>query len=202
MEKNFLNKRVGQVPKRIEAIEVASVVAVILVCSLACPLLLVGSSGVVAQNSQFLIGSVVNCALIMAAVRFSGKIKIASIICLPSVTAGATFVLFAVGNVFGLYMIPAIWLGNLMLVLSFKYLYVHKKWNFVNVAVVAALCKVGLIFGGYNLLLLVGVIPMGSPVAAALFTVMGVNQLITATVGAVLAFGLIKILYPTRNVML
>ena len=176
----------GHVSARVERIELAIVIAMILLAAIVCPLLLRGSDGFLSQNSQFFLGPVVNAALIIAAINFR-KLSTAVTIFAPSVFALAGGLFLALGNIFALYMIPAIWLGNLALVLVFKYMYKHKKLPYISTAVVAILLKAAIIFAGYNILVAVDLIPAGSPAAIAMFSMMGIYQVITATLGAILA---------------
>ena len=197
MEKrNFLNKRIGAVGARAEVIELFAVVTVILVMTLILPLAFAGNNVV---NNQFLVGATVNCALIIAGISFRGILRTFGIVFLPSVIALLSGLILSMGSVYMLYMIPAIWLGNASVVFGFKYLYTHKKLNFALTSAIIIALKAGFIFAGYNLLLAIGLIPAGSPVAETLFTAMGLNQLITATLGCIAAFGVVKISYRQAN---
>ena len=88
-------------------------------------------------------------------------------------------------------MIPAIWLGNFALVYLYRKIYVEKKKNYVLTSVVAILVKAAIIFFGFNLLTWVNVIPGQGKVFEALQLSMGMNQLVTATVAAVVVAGII-----------
>ncbi|MCL2570693.1 MAG: hypothetical protein FWE16_05860 [Firmicutes bacterium] len=161
---------------------------VLLVATFACPLLARALSNP-AINNQFLIGPIVNAALIIGAVRLRRVTYLLPIIFLPSVTAISLNLIFAVGNQFMLMMIPAIWLGNSLLVISFKLL--HSK-SFVAASVIGILAKAGIIFAVFNILVVMGAI--FGPAETAMWSVMGVNQLITATAGAAIAFGAIRLI--------
>ena len=190
MKKSFLDKRLNNVGARVEVIEVLAISAMLIVFCLALPILLFGKS--LPIENQLLIGPMVNCALIFGALNFRGVTKNVGVICAPSVLAVSVGLIGFMG-VYAMYMIPAIWLGNVALVLSFKFFHVHKKVNFVATATIAIVAKVALIFGGFQLLVLMGAIPTGP--AGAMVLGMGLYQLITATVGSVLAFGVVKALY-------
>jgi|GEM_PF-720459 len=165
-----------------------------------------------AQNHQFFVGPAVNTALVLAAIKVRGHTKILSIVLLPSISSIVLGLWFAVGSQFMLYMIPAIWLGNMALVLAFKLLYnrgiknsepkqlpknstltakiKYIELRFMIASIIGIGAKVGVIFGIYAILRAFGVFP--PPVASAMWTVMGVNQLITATIGCVIAYGVVK----------
>ena len=195
--KNFLKTRgYGTVSVGVEAIEFAAVLAVILLGSLVMPILLNGHSGWFVKNNQFIIGPAVNCALIFAGINFRGWLKTAVVIFLPSVLA-LTLGLLAFSSIYAMYMIPAIWLGNLSIVLLFKYLHVHKGINFALTAFIAVAVKAGLIFGGYNVLVQFALLP--TKVAGMMYLAMGVYQIITAAVGCVLAYLIVKLAYRKVN---
>ena len=99
-----------------------------------------------------------------------------------------------------IWVVPMIWLVNLTLVLLFKYMFAHRRLPFVVTAVVAVGAKVAVIFCGYLFLVAVGVIASGSPMALALWSVLGVHQLITASAGCVLAYGIVKVIDKRRKV--
>lgn len=176
-----------------QVVPVAIILALIAVTSLILPIVLAGQTGFVAQNSQYIIGPAVNAALIYAALRIRGRVSIAAIICAPSVFALTTGLLFAVGNVYTLFMIPAIWLGNMALVLIFRNLHAKRKVNYTLTSIIAISIKVALIFGSFTLLTAIGLIPAGSAVAQAMTTVMGIMQLFTATAGCIIAYGVAKL---------
>jgi hypothetical protein len=91
-------------------------------------------------------------------------------------------------------MIPAIWIGNFLIVYLYKYLFVKKNINYIVSSAVAVVSKVAVIFAGFNLLALVNVIPQGSKVFEALKVSMGANQLVTASMGAIVSFAIIKLI--------
>ena len=179
-----------------EFIEVGAIVAVMLLACLAMPLLLHGSTGWVAVNNQFIVGPIVNCALVLTALRVRG-VKCVGVMCLPSVLA-VTVGLIGFMGVYAMYMIPMIWLGNAALVLGFKYLHVHKKINYAIVAVIGILAKAAIIFGGFQILVASGAIPTGA--ASAMFLGMGAYQILTASLGCLMAFGILKVLCRNRRV--
>lgn len=192
----FLNERAYAIGTRGETIELVTVFAIVFLTAIAASSLLFGSASWVTRNNQFIVGPLVNCALIIAGINFRGFAKVFGVIFLPSILAIVGGLVFATGSVYMLYMIPVIWVGNAAIVLLFKYLYTHKKMSYIATSLIAVCAKVGLIFAGYNLLTATGIIPSGSAVANTLWTAMGVNQLLTAAIGCVLAWGIIKAFYP------
>jgi hypothetical protein len=188
MNELFINKRRIEVSGRAEVLELALALVAIVAVSLLLPLLSIPI------NNQFIAGPVVNCALIVAGINFRGWIKTSAIIFAPSVAALIGGLIIAPLSTAMLYMIPAIWLGNAVIVLAFKYLYAHRRVNFVLTAILAVGAKVAIIFAFFSIYVSSGII--SGPPAVIMSTVMGINQLITATIGAVLAFGIIKVAYP------
>jgi len=196
MEKNFLDKRLNNVGARAELVEVAAIFAVLLAACLVLPILLYGNTGFLGQNNQFIAGPIVNCALILAALNFRGVTKNVGVICMPSALAVSVGFIGFMG-VYAMYMIPAIWLGNAVLCLGFKYLHVHKKINFAVVAAVVITLKIAIIFGIFNIFAATGAIPAGAASAMALG--FSLYQLITASAGCLLAFGIVKLFYRRGN---
>lgn len=195
---NFINKRVRDLSTRAERIETTTITLALLTVCLALPLLLKAlPNNVFSQNDQWLMGPIVNCALILVGVNFKGFKKINSIVILPSIIHIMNFYLFAIGTAYSLYLLPAIWLGNLAIVFSVKYLHAHKKQSFFLSSAVAIAIKVGIIFGIYNLLCAMNVIPQGP--ASVLWARMGINQLVVAVIGCVIAFAIIKMFYANQK---
>ena len=150
-----------------------------------------GKTSFIATNSQYVVGSIVNIALIFAGINLKGYKKIIGIITLPSISAICSGFIFKTASIYTVYMIPAIWLGNFALVYLYRKIYVEKKKNYVLTSVVAILVKAAIIFFGFNLLTWVNVIPGQGKVFEALQLSMGMNQLVTATVAAVVVAGII-----------
>ena len=197
--KNIVNKRYYEVNQKTENIEVASICLAIIFAALALPLAFSNSSIFATQNNQFLIGPIVNCALIYAAINCTGWSKLLSVAFLPSICTIITGALFAMSSAYALYMIPAIWLGNFTLVFLYKYLFAYKKLNFALSSVIAIVAKVLVIASFFGILVAAGAIPASSTAAKVMWPAMSVYQLITATIGAMLAYGIIKILYKPRT---
>lgn len=198
MKNSFLYKRIRDFSKIGTIIEVICICAGVFVLPLVLPkLLALTGDNFLSQNSQFAVGTLVNCLLILGAVNFKGWTPMLGIVLVPSVSALLGGFVFSIGTTYTMMMIPAIWLANLVFVFLFKYLYVQRKWVFAAVAPLAIALKTGIIFAGFWLVTAFGAFP--NPVFHALFSVMGLNQLITAALGSVLAFGLVKTLYRNKK---
>ena len=65
---------------------------------------------------QIVMGTVVNCALVIAALRSR---YVYAIVFLPSIVHVINFYAFSIGT---LSIIPAIWVGNIVIVLCFRYI--------------------------------------------------------------------------------
>jgi len=161
--------------------EFAVVMAVLLVVGLALPIRHI-------TLNQFLVGPIVNCALIYAAVRFKNIFAAGAIIFTPSVCA-MTLGFVGVSGLFAMYMIPFIWAGNMALVLGFRYLYAQRRHTTINYATTATLAiaaKVLVIFAGFQILHAAVHMP------AMLVMTFGIYQVVTATIGAAMAYVLLK----------
>ena len=156
-----------------------------------------GAESVIANNSQYVVGALVNTALITSALAVKGWKNIVALVTVPSISALTSGLVLNISSIFTVYMIPAIWLGNLAIIYAIKYLYIKKNINYVLSAAVGILVKVALIFGGFNLLTLL--VAMPAPVITALTAAMGINQLITAVIGSALAYGTVKLLYKKNE---
>lgn len=156
-----------------------------------------GAESVIANNSQYVVGALVNTALITSALAVKGWKNIVALVTVPSISALTSGLVLNISSIFTVYMIPAIWLGNFAIIYAIKYLYIKKNVNYVLSAGAGILAKVALIFGGFNLLTLL--VTMPAPVVTALTAAMGINQLITAIIGSALAYGTVKLLYKNNE---
>ena len=194
-----LQKRYYDVSKLVEFWEILLISIGVFLTPLVVPQLLTtifGAKSFIATNSQFVVGAIVNTCLIIAGINAKGWKKIMGIVILPSISSLLSGSVLHLSNIYTVYMIPAIWLGNFAIVFLFKYLFVAKKINYILASIAGILVKCACIFGGYKILLLANIIPQNSKVAQVLFTSMGINQVITASMGCVIAFALVKLLYP------
>lgn len=198
---NILEKRMYDVTKATEIIEIILISLCVFLTPIIIPELLklfFGSTSIISTNSQLVVGTIVNTSLIIAGINVKGWKKIFSVVTLPSIAAILSGSILNTSSVYNMYMIPAIWLGNYLIIYLYRYLFVTKKINYIFSSIVSIIIKVSIIFAGFNLLLKISIIPNG-PVANVLFTAMGINQLITASLGSVMAFILLKTLYKKVN---
>lgn len=145
-----------------------------------------GTGSVITLNSQIIVGSIVNMALILAAINIKGWKKIIAIITMPSISTILSGYVFQAASVYMVYMIPAIWIGNFILIYSFKFFMLNKNYNYFIASIICIITKVLVIFGWFELLNLLGIFP--SQLIQNLQTAMGLTQLITATIGSILVF--------------
>lgn len=148
---------------------------------------LFGSASIVATNSQIIIGSIVNTALILTALNLKGNAKILGVVAMPSVSTILGGYVFHTASVFMVYMIPAIWLGNYALVYLFKLLLIAKKKNYFLTSICAIVTKVAIIFACFSILKYANVFL--DKIVTNLQTAMSLTQLITASIGAFIASG-------------
>lgn len=149
-----------------------------------------GSQSVIAKNSQIIIGSIVNTALIMTAINLNGWAKILGVVTMPSISTILSGYVFGSASTYMVYMIPAIWIGNFILVYLYKLLLLDKKLNYFLAGIAGVLLKVAVIFLFFNVLNLFNVFP--EKLVSTLQNAMGLTQLITASIGVVIAFVIYK----------
>jgi len=134
---------------------------------------------------QIAVGIIVNTMLIVAALNLQGW-KIAPIIILPSLAMLFRGALFGPFTIFLIYMIPLIWIGNFLLVLSFKYFKLRLKKNYWLTLVWGIFFKSGFLFLSAFVLYYFGLIPV------VFLTAMGILQVVTGLFGGAAAYGLHK----------
>lgn len=150
-----------------------------------------GSTSVISTNSQLIIGTIVNAALVTAAINLKGWAKILGVVTMPSISTILSGYVFGTASVYMVYMIPAIWIGNFALIYSYKFLMLGKNKHYFLAGVVGIIVKVAIIFGLFNLINLFGIFP--EKLVTTLSTAMGTTQLITATLGVIVAFVIYKL---------
>ena len=148
--------------------------------------LIFGEASLITDNSQVIIGTIVNSLLIVCALNLKGIKKIIGVITMPSIAIIISGYLFGPLSSGMIWMIPAIWLGNFALVYLFKWLMIEKKWNYFLTGIVAVIVKVLIIFGLFNLLKAFGVFP--SDVIDTLKYSMGIMQGFTGILGVLLGY--------------
>ncbi len=126
-------------------------------------------------HPQILLGALVNSSILMAALYAKGK-KILPIIILPSIGALARGLLFGPMTKYLIYLLPFIWIGNFILLISVKILHLKMRWNFVNSAITGAVMKSLFLFASAYMLYSLEIIPKPFLIA------MGIMQLVTASI--------------------
>lgn len=199
---NCLNEVTCPLSKRAEAIQWILLSILIFLVPMVVPQLLsliFGVDSIIATNSQYVVGTIVNTVLITVGINVKGWKQIAGLITLPSISAiGSTFI-FKTASIYSSYMIPAIWLGNFIFVYLYRKLVVQKKFNYILTSIIAVLAKASIIYIGFRLLTLLTIIPNMGKVFQMLNISMGVNQIITASIAAVIGMAITKIYSKKRG---
>ncbi len=150
-----------------------------------------GSTSVISTNSQLIVGTIVNAALVVSAINLKGWAKILGVVTMPSISTILSGYVFGTASVYMVYMIPAIWIGNFALIYSYKFLMLGKNKHYFLAGIVGIIVKVAIIFALFNLINLFGVFP--EKLVENLRNAMGMTQLITATLGIIVAFVIYKL---------
>lgn len=136
---------------------------------------------IVLSHPQIVVGVAVNAMLVLAALNLKGY-KLLPVIIAPSLGALSGALLFGPFTKFLLYMAPFIWLGNAILVFSFKVFRLRLKKNYWLTLGIGSLLKSGFLFLSAITLYALGIIPV------IFLTAMGVMQLLTALGGGAGAY--------------
>ena len=110
---------------------------------------------------------------------------------MPSISTIVSGYVFGTASVYMVYMIPAIWLGNFALIYAYKYILLGKNKNYFLASVVGIIVKVLIIFASFECLKVFKIFP--AKMVDNLQTAMGITQLITATIGMIIAFAIFKV---------
>ena len=145
-----------------------------------------GETSLVATNSQLIIGTIVNTALIISALNLKGWKKILGVITMPSISTILSGYVFSSASPLMVYMIPGIWLGNFTLIYLYKLILLSKEKNFLLASIVSVFAKVTIIAVFFMTLNSFSVFP--EKMIANLQKAMTVTQLITATMGALVSY--------------
>ena len=133
-------------------------------------------------HPQMVVGVIVNAALVLAALNLKSY-KALPIMFLPSLGVLARGAIFGPFTIFLVYMIPFIWVGNVLLVYAIKEFNLKRKINrFVSLGIAAGI-KTLFLFSAAFIMVKTGFIP------ALFLTAMGLMQLYTAVAGGIIAFG-------------
>ena len=186
---SVINKRITDFSKKVDIIQTI----LIFLVSLLVPTFLgeiitkiFGATSVIGTNSQIIIGTIVNIALITAAINLKWWAKIIGVVTMPSIATILGGYVFGTASTYMVYMIPAIWLGNFALIYAYKFIMLGKNKNYFLAGIVGIIIKVAIIFASFNILNLFGIFP--EKLVSTLQTNMGAVQAITATIGVVIAF--------------
>lgn len=191
-----LNKKLCELSKIGEIIQIILIILGALLVPAVLPQLLTvafGKTSWIASNSQIIVGSIVNTALIIAGLNLKGWRKLVLVATLPSLSAIGSGYIFGSLTKVTVFMLPGIWLGNISLIILMKYLYANKKVNYIVSAIISIVVKVALIFGTLNIWMVASVLPSQGAVANTLRISMGATQGLTATIGAVISILIIKL---------
>lgn len=145
-----------------------------------------GAGSIVTENSQIIIGSIVNTALIIAAINLKGWKKILGVVTMPSISTILSGYVFKSASVYMMYMIPAIWIGNFALVYAYKLIMLSKEKNYFLAGIIGIIAKVLIIWLSFTTLNSFNVFPQ--KIVQMLKVAMTSIQAITATIGMVIAF--------------
>lgn len=194
MEEGVINKRVIDFSKKSELIQTILIFLVsLLVPTFLGQILKVifATNSVIVTNSQVIIGSIVNTALIMAALNLKGWKKILGVVTMPSIATILGGYVFKTSSVYMVYMIPAIWLGNFALVYSYKLIMLSKQKNYFIASIVGIIVKVSVIFGCFSILNKFGIFPRR--LVSTLQMTMSLTQVVTAIIGMIMSFCIYKL---------
>lgn len=195
MEKEgVISKRIGDFSKQTDIIQTVLIFLIALLVPTFLGKILnsvFGKASVIAVNSQIIVGSIVNTALIISALNLKGVFKIAGVVTMPSISTILSGYVFKTASTYMVWMIPAIWIGNFALVFAYKLLVVSQKRNYFFAGIVGVIIKVAIIFGMFSLFRVFNVFP--DKIVTNLQVAMGTTQVITATIGVILSFIIYKI---------
>lgn len=184
----YLEKRMYDLSKRKEYIEFIIIALLIALTPIILPLLMT-------INTQYVVGSIVNTALIITGINIKGYKKIITLITLPSIWAMTSGLILGTASIYTIYMIPFIWIGNFVIIYLYRYLYVHKKINYAVVSLVSVISKSLIIFTGFNFLVLSTKISQSPVLLNTMTMVMGMNQVVTGVIGSMIALTIINLFY-------
>ncbi len=134
-------------------------------------------------HPQLAVGIAVNAALVAAALNVRSY-KLLPVIMLPSLGVLSRGVIFGPFSKFLVYMIPFIWVGNAILVFSFKHFKLQKKYSYFNTLVIGSLLKSGFLFLCALILVKMSIVPV------MFLAAMGAVQAGTAFAGGTAAYAI------------
>lgn len=195
----IINKRIKDFSKNIDVLQTILIFLIALLVPTFLGNILskiFGTTSIISTNSQLVVGTIVNTALVTTAINLKGWPKILGVITMPSISTILSGYVFGTASVYMVYMIPAIWLGNFALIYSYKLLMLGKEKNYFVAGIVGIIVKVAIIFALFNIINLFGVFP--EKLITNLRNAMGLTQLITATLGVLVGFIIYKLEKRTK----
>lgn len=138
------------------------------------------------KNPQELLYLIASTLLVLAALNIRGA-KLIPVIILPSIGALLGSYVFHNSTFIIPLFIPLIWLGNIIIIFAFKFMYLERKINFFLTLFIGATTNyLFLLFSAYGFILL--------GLAPTVFLIpMGTMQLASSIFGGVIAFLIISI---------
>lgn len=191
---SVINKRVKEFSKNADLIQtIAIFLLALLVPTFLGQLIktIFGAQSIVTQNSQLIVGSIVNTALIVTAINLKGWKKVLGVVTMPSISTILSGYVFKSASVYMVYMIPAIWIGNFVLVYAYKLIMLSKEKHYFLAGIIGVVAKVLVIAAGFMLLKSFNIFP--AKLVTTLQTAMTTTQLITASIGTFIAFAIYKL---------
>lgn len=198
---SVINKRVKDFSKNADLIQtIAIFLLALLVPTFLGQLIksIFGAQSIITQNSQLIVGSVVNTALIVCALNLKGWKKILGVVTMPSISTMLSGYVFKSASVYMVYMIPAIWIGNFALVYAYKLIMLSKEKHYFLAGIAGIVTKVLVIAGGFMILKAFNIFP--AKLVTTLQTAMTTTQLITATIGMFISFAIYKLEKTDKNI--
>lgn len=133
-------------------------------------------------HPQWIVGTIVNLALILAALNLKFN-KVLPVILVPSIGVLSAGILFGTYTKFLLFLIPFIWISNAILVWGIKFLNVKNKNNYAISLLISSVAKTVFLAVSVFILVAFKIVPF------PLLSAFGLFQLYTALAGGSLAYG-------------
>jgi len=140
---------------------------------------------------QWLVGVIVNACLFSASIFLPKKYFIPLAI-LPSLGVLARGLVFGPLTMFLVYFLPFIWIGNIVLMFAFSYLF--SKIGYLKSIAVSSVAKFIILFLISNVYFSLSIVP------AIFLNVMGILQFFTAIGGGLIAFIILKTLKAWQKI--
>ena len=136
-------------------------------------------------HPQLLVGTMVNATLILSSLYLKRNFFL-PVIFMPSIAVLSRGLIFGPFTIFLVYFVPFIWIGNFILAIFFKGLYLKKKTNYFVTLLSGSFAKAFFLFMIALLLFKLNLIP------EIFLKTMGILQFTTAILGGMAAFVIIK----------